>query len=117
MGADSRPLILLPNTSKKTFPSTRRILHRAGPTSQTPYQILVLTVLTLTSKSVEIYLSMASANLLSDTRFILVPTRAVRQAGVCSGHCIALRRSVWRGVLQARQERRLTLQVPEVLIE
>jgi hypothetical protein len=27
----------------KSFPSTKRTPHRAGPTSQTPYQILVLT--------------------------------------------------------------------------
>jgi hypothetical protein len=33
----------LPNTSEKSFPSSRRTPHRAGPTSQTPYQILVLT--------------------------------------------------------------------------
>jgi hypothetical protein len=35
--------MLLPNTSEKTFPSSRRTPYRAGPTSQTPYQILVLT--------------------------------------------------------------------------
>jgi hypothetical protein len=72
---------------------------------------------TLTSKSVEIYLSMAGAKQLGDTRFILVPAGAVCPAGVCSGHCIALHRSACRGVLQARRERRLVLQVPEVLIE
>jgi hypothetical protein len=33
----------LPNISEKILPSTRRTPHRAGPTSQTPYQILVLT--------------------------------------------------------------------------
>jgi hypothetical protein len=33
----------LPNTSEKSFPSTRRTPDRAGPTGQTPYQILVLT--------------------------------------------------------------------------
>jgi hypothetical protein len=33
----------LPNTSEKFFPSSRRTPDRAGPTSQTPYQILVLT--------------------------------------------------------------------------
>jgi hypothetical protein len=42
---------------------------------------------------------------------------AVRPAGVCSGHYIALRRGARRGGLQARQERRSGLQVPEVLIE
>jgi hypothetical protein len=36
---------------------------------------------------------------------------------VCSGHCIALHRSACRRVLQARRERRLVLQVLEVLIE
>jgi hypothetical protein len=72
---------------------------------------------TLTSKSAEIYLSMAGAKQLGDTRFILVPVGAVRPAGVCSGHCIALHRSACRRVLQARRERRLVLQVLEVLIE
>jgi hypothetical protein len=33
----------LPNTSEKSFPFTRRTPDRAGPTGQTPYQILVLT--------------------------------------------------------------------------
>jgi hypothetical protein len=33
----------LPNISEKILPSTRRTLYRTGPTSQTPYQILVLT--------------------------------------------------------------------------
>jgi hypothetical protein len=72
---------------------------------------------TLTSKSAEIYPSMASAKQLGDTRFIMVPAGAVRPAGMCSGHCIALHRGACRGVLQARRERRLVLQVPEVLIE
>jgi hypothetical protein len=45
---------------------------------------------TLTSTSVEIYLSMTGAKQLGDTRFILVPAGAVRPAGVCSRHCIAL---------------------------
>jgi hypothetical protein len=72
---------------------------------------------TLTSKSVEIYPSMAGAKQLGDTRFILVPAGAVRPAGMCSGHCIALHCGACRGVLQARRERRLVLQVPEVLIE
>jgi hypothetical protein len=72
---------------------------------------------TLTSKSTEIYPSMAGAMQLGVTRFILVPSGAVRPAGMCSGHCIALHRSACRGVLQARRERRLVLQVPEVLIE
>jgi hypothetical protein len=60
---------------------------------------------------------MAGAKQLGDTRFILVPAGAIRPAGMCSGHCIALHRSACKGVLQARRERRLVLQVPEVLIE
>jgi hypothetical protein len=53
----------------------------------------------------------------NNTRFILVPARAVRRAAVCSGHCIALHRGARRGGLQAWRERRPGLQVPEVLIE
>jgi hypothetical protein len=53
----------------------------------------------------------------NDTEFILVPAGAVRPAVVCSGHCIALHRGARRGGLQAWWERRLGLQVPEVLIE
>jgi hypothetical protein len=49
--------------------------------------------------------------------FILVPVGAVRPAVVCSGHYIALHRGARRGGLQAWQERRPGLQVPEVLIE
>jgi hypothetical protein len=69
---------------------------------------------TLTSKSPDIYLSMAGAKQLGDTVFILVPARAVRLAGVCSWHCIALHRGACRGALQARRERRRSLQVPKV---
>jgi hypothetical protein len=72
---------------------------------------------TLTSKSAEIYPLMAGAKQLGDTRFILVPVGAVRPAGMCSRHCITLHRSACRRVLQARRERRLVLQVSEVLIE
>jgi hypothetical protein len=61
---------------------------------------------TLTSTSVEIYLSMAGAKQLGDTRFIPVPAGAVRPAWVCSRHCIALHRDTCRGELQARRERR-----------
>jgi hypothetical protein len=71
-------------------------------------------VSTLTSTSAEIYLSMAGAKQLSDTSFILVPAEAVRPAGVCSRHCIALHRGACRGELQARRERRECTQVPEV---
>jgi hypothetical protein len=69
---------------------------------------------TLTSMTVEIYFSMAGAKQLGDTRFILVPAGAVRPAGVCSRHSIALHRGACRGGLQARRERRRGLQVPEV---
>jgi hypothetical protein len=72
---------------------------------------------TLTSKSAKIYPSMAGAKQLGDTRFILVPAGAVRLAGMCSGHCIVLHCGACRGVLQARRERRLVLEVLEVLIE
>jgi hypothetical protein len=72
---------------------------------------------TLTSKSVEIYPSMAGAKQLDDISFILVPAGAVRPAVVCSGQYIALHRGACRGALQARRERRLILQVPKVLIE
>jgi hypothetical protein len=69
---------------------------------------------TLTSTSAEIYLSMAGANELGDTRFILFPAGAVHPAWVCSRHCIALHRGACRGALQARRERRGSLHVPEV---
>jgi hypothetical protein len=72
---------------------------------------------TLTRKSAEIYPSMAGAKQLDDMGFILVPAEAVRPAVVCSGHYIVLHRGACRGVLQARRERRLVLQVPEVVIE
>jgi hypothetical protein len=69
---------------------------------------------TLTSTSAESYLSMAGAKQLGDARFILVPAGAVRLVGVCLGHCIALHHGARRGELQARRERRRSLQVPEV---
>jgi hypothetical protein len=56
---------------------------------------------TLTTTSAEIYLLMAGAKQLSDTRFILVPAVVVRPAGVCLRHCIALHRGACRGELQA----------------
>jgi hypothetical protein len=49
--------------------------------------------------------------------FILVPAGTVRPAVACSGHYIALHRGARRGGLQVWRERRLSLQVPEVLIE
>jgi hypothetical protein len=86
--------------------------------AQCPYltrQLSVRKVVpTLTSTSAEIYLSMAGAKQLGDTGFILVPTGVVRPAVVCSRHCIALHRGACRGALQARRERRWSLQVPEV---
>jgi hypothetical protein len=93
------PLIYILRTKPRVLVSVRKV------------------VLTLTSKSVEIYLSMAGAKKLGDTGFILVPARAVRPAVVCSGHCIVLHCGACRGELQARRERRRSLQVPEVLIE
>jgi hypothetical protein len=72
-------------------------------------------VLALTSESAEIYLSMAGAKQLSDTGFILVPAGVVRPAVVCSRHYIALHRGASRGGLEARRERRPSLQVLEVL--
>jgi hypothetical protein len=55
---------------------------------------------TLTSKSAEIYLSMAGAKQLGDTGFILVPAGVVRPAVVCSRcsrHCIVLHHGACRG--------------------
>jgi hypothetical protein len=49
--------------------------------------------------------------------FILVLAGAVRPAVVCSEHYIALHHGACRGGLQAWRERRLGLQVPEVLIK
>jgi hypothetical protein len=69
---------------------------------------------TVTSTSVEIYISMVSAKQLDDTSFIRVPAGVVRPVGVCSRHCIALHRGACRGALQARRERRRSLQIPEV---
>jgi hypothetical protein len=60
---------------------------------------------------------MAGAKQLVTLVFILVSAGAVRPAVVCSGHYIASHRGSCRGVLQARRERTLVLQVPEVLIE
>jgi hypothetical protein len=60
---------------------------------------------------------MAGAKQLVTLGFILVPAGAVRPAVVCSRHYIKLHRSACRGGLQAMQERRPGLQVPEVLIE
>jgi hypothetical protein len=60
---------------------------------------------------------MAGAEQLVTLGFILVPAGAVRPAGVCSGHYIALHRGACRGGLQARRERRPVLQDLELLIE
>jgi hypothetical protein len=57
---------------------------------------------------------MAGAKQLGDTGFILVPGGVVRPAVMCPGHCIALHRGACRGTLQARWDRRWSLQVPEV---
>jgi hypothetical protein len=60
---------------------------------------------------------MAGAKQLVTLSFIPVPARAACPTGVCSGHCIAVHRGACRGGLQARRERRLVLQVLELLIE
>jgi hypothetical protein len=60
---------------------------------------------------------MVGAEQLVTLVFTLVLAGAVRPAVVCSGHYIASHCGACRGVLQARRERRLVLQVPEVLIE
>jgi hypothetical protein len=60
---------------------------------------------------------MAGAKQLGDTGFILVPAGVVRLAVTCSRPCITLHHGACRGELQARRERRRSLQVPEVLIE
>jgi hypothetical protein len=68
---------------------------------------------TLTSKSAEIYLSMAGAKQHNDTSLSRFWPWAIHQAGVRSGCCIAVHRGACRGELQARRERRKSLQVPE----
>jgi hypothetical protein len=60
---------------------------------------------------------MAGAKQLVTLSFILVPAGAVRPVWVCSGHYITVHRGACRGGLQERRERRLVLQVPEVLTE
>jgi hypothetical protein len=69
---------------------------------------------TLTSKSAEIYLSMAGAKQHNDTGLSWFWPWAAHLAGVHSGCCIAAHRGACRGELQARRERRRVLQVPEV---
>jgi hypothetical protein len=64
---------------------------------------------TLTSKSVEIYLSMVGAKQHNDTALSWFRKWAVRPARVRSGHYIAVHRSARRGELQARCERRKSL--------
>jgi hypothetical protein len=59
---------------------------------------------------------MAGAKQLVTLGFIWFRPGAVRPAGVCSGHYVALHRGACRWELQARRERRSGLQVPEVLI-
>jgi hypothetical protein len=60
---------------------------------------------------------MAGAKQLVTLSFILVPAGAVCPVWVCSGHYITVHRGACRGGLQERRERRLVLQVPEVLTE
>jgi hypothetical protein len=71
---------------------------------------------TLTSKKLEIYLSMAGAKQLVTLSFILVPAGGRTCRGVLEAlYCV--HRSARRGGLQAKRERRSGLQVPEVLTE
>jgi hypothetical protein len=80
-------------------------------------QLMVRKVVpTLTSKSAEIYFSMAGAKQCSDTSLSWFRPWAVRPIGVRSRRCIALHCSACRGELQARRERRGSLQVPEVCL-
>jgi hypothetical protein len=60
---------------------------------------------------------MAGAKQLVTLDFILFRLGAVRPAGMCSRHYIALHRGACIGGLQAKRESRPGLQVPEVLIE
>jgi hypothetical protein len=73
-----------------------KLIFSANPLPGVP-TIGLESSLTLTSTSAEIYLSMAGAKQLRDTSFILVPAGAVHPAGVCSRHCIALRRVLAEG--------------------
>jgi hypothetical protein len=66
-------------------------------------------VSTLTSTSTEIYLSMAGAKQLGDTSFILVLAGAVRPAGVCSRHCIALHHVLAEGATSVAGEEAVPL--------
>jgi hypothetical protein len=69
---------------------------------------------TLTSTSVEIYLSMVGAKQHVDTSFILVPAVGRTSSRGRSRCCIVLHRSACRGGLQAWRDKRRGLQVPEV---
>jgi hypothetical protein len=69
---------------------------------------------TLTSKSAEIYLSMAGAKQHNDTGLSWFRPWVVRPAGVRSGCCIASHCGACRGELQARRERSRSLQEPKV---
>jgi hypothetical protein len=68
---------------------------------------------TLTSKSAEIGLSMAGASNTMTGGLFWFRSWAVCAAGVRLWRCIAWHRGARRGELQARQERRRGLQVPE----
>jgi hypothetical protein len=100
----------LPFTPPLSCSPYRSFIVPDAPLFSDPTRLLVRkAVPTLTSMSAEIYLSMADAKQLDDTRFILVLAEAVRRAGVCLRHCIALHRDACRGELQARRERRIGL--------
>jgi hypothetical protein len=72
--------------------------------------------LTLTSKSAEIGLSMVGANNTMTRGLSWFRPWAIRPVGVHSWRCIAWHRGARRGELQAKRERRRSLQVPEGLL-
>jgi hypothetical protein len=71
--ADRR--LSLPNASEKSFLFTRRTPDRAGPTGQTPYQILVLTESTSRVRLGVFYIVQDTYNFLSEyfSTVVLVP--------------------------------------------
>jgi hypothetical protein len=84
---------------------TRRVRKQYNTNQGTAVSVRKV-VPTLTSKSAEIYLSMAGAKQHNDTDLSWFRSWAVRPARVRSGRCIALHRGAYRGELQARRERR-----------
>jgi hypothetical protein len=90
---------------------------RAGAAGPARGVLVRKVVPTLTSRSAEIYLSMAGAKQLVTLGLSWFRPGAVRPAGVCSRHYIALHRGACSGGLQAKREKRSGLQVLEVLID